>query len=155
MATESTEKPLRGKELLRQVVNQILTHPNEWNQKAWHCGTSHCVGGWCQVLAKAPLTESKDEMRELAELTEADADYLFAASRNISDIHCFVKTILDGKKPFNRDGFNRDGFDRDGFDRDGFDRDGFNRDGFNRAGFNRAGFNRAGFNRDGVKLELL
>lgn len=46
-------KPLRGGALARAAVNQILLHPETWDQSSWHsdCGTKHCFGGWCQILA--------------------------------------------------------------------------------------------------------
>src|ERR1700730_12207739 len=42
---------LKGKELLRAAVNRCITHPEEWRQTTWHCGTEHCIAGRCQVLA--------------------------------------------------------------------------------------------------------
>jgi hypothetical protein len=145
---------LTGPELLRAAVNQIIEHPETWNQRSWHCGTSHCVAGWCNVLAGNGTVEGNSVLIREVGISPGEAEWLSQPHRSLPDIYNFAKKVLSNRDGFNRDGFDRAGFDRDGFDRDGFDRagfdrDGFDRDGFNRAGFNRDGFDRAGFDRDG------
>lgn len=126
----------RGKELLRQVVNKILECPGEWDQKTWHCGTKHCVGGWAQILGGRPQdmdATAKDAM-ELIGLSQEDAAWLFSGARRIGEIHAFATAFVNGKRYYNQYGYNRDGYDRAGYNRDGYDRDGYNRDGYNRDG---------------------
>lgn len=36
--------------LLRKIQKQILTEPDRFWMGQWHCGTSHCLGGWAQTL---------------------------------------------------------------------------------------------------------
>jgi hypothetical protein len=162
---------LTGEKLLKTAVNQILAHPETWDQSNWHspCGTKHCIAGWCQILAGKPANDdtAKEDAMEALGLNEEEANTLFRASTSLPEIYYFATHFnetgydRDGydragfdKYGYNRDGYNRDGFNRDGFDRDGFDkydynRNGFNRDGFDRDGYNRGGYNREGYNRDG------
>jgi hypothetical protein len=166
---------LTGEKLLKAAVNQILAHPETWDQSQWHshCGTKHCIAGWCQILAglrRDDATASSDAANALG-ISSRDATFLFQGNRTIGQIYHFAKNFNRAgfdragfnragfnragfdRAGFNRAGFNRAGFDRDGFNRAGFNRAGFDRDGFNRAGFNRDGFNHDGFNRDGEKLQ--
>lgn len=42
-------------ELLRQIQDKIRQYPESFNMITWHssssCGTTHCIGGWCDVLS--------------------------------------------------------------------------------------------------------
>ena len=150
--------PLRGEKLLKAAVNQILAHPETWNQVVWHCDTGHCIAGWCQILAGRPqnsATVADEAMNDLG-ISFAERAWLFAGSRRLVEIYGFAERFSAGfdrdgrdRAGFDRAGFDRDGFDRYGFDRAGRDRDGFNCDGFDRYGFDRAGRDRAGFDRAG------
>ena len=62
MAVKKT-KPLRGKALLKAAINQILANPKQWDQETYHCGTKHCVAGWCQILGG----RTKEEIRNMEE----------------------------------------------------------------------------------------
>jgi hypothetical protein len=152
--------PLRGKALMVAVVNQILDKPACWNQSAWHCGTSHCFGGWAQVLGGKPADEMtvQKDAREMLELDAGEAEWLFAGYRLLPELHGFVAAKLAGedywsRAGYNRDGYNRDGYNRDGYNRAGYDRAGYDRAGYDRAGYNRAGYNRAGYDRDGYNRD--
>jgi len=166
-ATPATPTGLRGKELLRAAVNQIIRHPETWDQGDWHCGTSHCIAGHCQILAGHPEDANKvvEQASVAAGLTSRDACWLFSGKRSLHEIYEFAVSFLADRPYFNaagfdhsgrdrndfdRDGIDRDGIDRDGFDRDGFDRDGRDRDGRDRDGFNWAGRDRGGRDRDGL-----
>ena len=136
------EKQLRGPDLLCAAVNQILAHPETWNQSQWHCGTAHCIFGHCEMLAGGPTENTYDNVKAMLGLPPSDAAYLSRAQRTLPEIYQFAKIY-------------RDGWDRDGWDRAGWDRAGFNRDGWDRAGWDRDGFNRDGWDRDGEKLDMV
>jgi len=36
---------------LHQTLEYIKTHPNQWNQATWRCGTGMCFAGWACTLA--------------------------------------------------------------------------------------------------------
>lgn len=121
MDCEVKTEPLRGKELLRAAVNQILEHPESWDQKSWHnqCGTTHCVAGWCQILGgKPPSDDAADDAEKLLGIRSDEASWLFDYDRTISDIHGFAAAFLKDEE-YDRAGYNRAGYDRDGYDRDG------------------------------------
>jgi hypothetical protein len=146
---KAEQEPLRGAQLLRAAVNHIIEHPESWDQARWHCGTSHCLFGQCQIMAGFPQTSNgiREQVQYALGISQSEAAWLSAPNRLLPEIYGFAKKMLDPK--FDSDGFDSDGFDRAGFDSDGFNRAGFNRAGFNRAGFDSDGFDRAGFNRAG------
>ncbi len=107
---------LKGVELARAAINQILDHPESWDQRHWHCGTTHCFAGWCQVLAgkRANNDSCQSEVNELLGLNSADSHWAFSPYRTIGELHGFVKALIAGEAGFDRDGRDRDGRDRDG-----------------------------------------
>ena len=119
--SDPSSAPLQGEKLLKTAVNQILRHPDTWDQATWHseCGTKHCIAGWCQILSgnKVSACDAMRDARAALDISSADACWLFSGARSLGEIYHFAKN------------FSVAGFDRDGFDRDGFNRDGFNRDG--------------------------
>ena len=139
-------------ELLKRVVNHIIEHPETWDQRRWHCGTSHCVAGHCQIMAGKPPTDegAADDAREALGLDWDDAAWLFAPERTLPEIHGFAKAVLAGEA-----GYNHADYDRDGYNRDGYNRLGYDRRGYDRAGYDRDGYNRLGYDRNGSKLPLL
>ena len=139
---------LRGKELMRAVVNQILEHRETWDQCVWHsaCGTSHCVAGWCQILGgrEAKDESAQNDAMECLGISSLDAAWLFGSCRTLPEIYDFAKWFLSGEAGYDRYGYDRYGYDRYGYNRAGYDRYGYDRYGYDRYGYNRAGYNRAG-----------
>lgn len=76
------EQQIMNKKNLARVMNQIIEHPETWDQSNWHCGTSHCFAGWAQVMSgKNPSDLSaSDDAREWLGLGYYDSKWLFAAS---------------------------------------------------------------------------
>jgi hypothetical protein len=37
--------------LLERIADIVLADPERLYMVGWHCGTSHCIAGWAQVLA--------------------------------------------------------------------------------------------------------
>ncbi|MGL5937068.1 MAG: hypothetical protein ACRCZI_15765 [Cetobacterium sp.] len=97
----------------KKVLAQIEAHPETWNQKMWHCGTTHCFAGWAQVLSGKQANEdtARRDARVYLDLSIYEADYLFDPCRSLDDL----------KAGYDRDGYNRDGYNRAGYDRDGLD----------------------------------
>jgi hypothetical protein len=173
MATETATKPggksLRGAELLRAAVNQIIEHPETWIPHEWHCGTTqpgnvHCLARWCQILGALRENVNPNEVRELLGVSVEDANWLWSPRRTLSDLRYYAKETLAGRAVFDSYGLGRDGFDRDGFDIRGLDANGRDRggfgsdygyDGYDCHGFDRDGYNRAGRGRGGDKLPPL
>lgn len=55
--------------LLREIQQVIASRPEEFDINSWHahgsCQTTHCIGGWAQVLTGAPQNRHANEMAEL------------------------------------------------------------------------------------------
>jgi len=128
-----------NKRLLAAVVNQIITYPETHNQDEYHCGTSHCVAGWAQVLGHGPMlkypTNIWDDAVGLLGLSQDDAHYLFSSQRRISEIRIRASELITGDV-YDRDEHGRDrhGYDLDEYDQYGRDRDGLDRNGRDRDG---------------------
>ena len=37
-------------EMLVKALHLISQNPNHWNQNDWHCGTSHCLAGFLEII---------------------------------------------------------------------------------------------------------
>jgi len=124
-----------NKQLLADVVNRIITHPETHNQEIWHCDTSHCFAGLTQVLAYGPMsqypTNVKEDAADLLGLTPDYANYLFYPYRTFREIHLCVSELITGTGDNGRDRYGRDqdSMDRDGIDRDGYDQYGIDQNG--------------------------
>jgi len=93
-----------NKQLLADVFNHIITHPETHNQRKYHCGTSHCVAGWTQVLGRGPMPEYPLD-------ATYDANYLFASERTASEIHRRASQLIneDSCSEYDEHGRDRDG----------------------------------------------
>jgi hypothetical protein len=157
-----------NRENFQKVLDQIQSHPETWKQSSWHCGTTHCFAGWAQILAgKSPDGDTvRRDARMFLELSLADADYLFAQHRPLSDFREYLATNRAGYNSagYNSAGYDSDGYNRAGYDSAGYDSDGYNRagydsagydsDGYNHAGYNSARYNSAGYDSDGLDVNL-
>ncbi len=148
--SESTA--LRGAELARAAINQILDHPDEWDQTNWH-STKHCFFGHCQILGDCEqdrLTCFK-EVTELLGISTKDANWLSQPNRSLSDLHAYVAALIVEKENefFDQNGYPRDGYDQNGYDRDGYDQNGYDRTGYDQNGYDQNGYPRTGYDRTG------
>jgi hypothetical protein len=134
---------------LRAVLAKIEAHPETWYQASWHCDTTHCFGGWAQILSGCEQTERAAQVRRDARrwlgLTRYEADLLFAGQNTLQRIRELVEQFTSPGA-----GYDRDGYDRAGYNRDGYDRAGYDRDGYDRAGYDRDGYDRDGYDEDGL-----
>ena len=126
---------------LKAVLQQIEDHPETWNQGGWHCNTSHCVGGWAQVMSGKE--EDSDYVvihaRKWLSLSETEAKYLFNAYRTLDQIRTFVKQAEDcvNGNEFPYYGYDRNGRDKNGLNRQGIDIDGYDIHGYDSDGLDR------------------
>jgi len=115
-ASEAAERkyPVIQADNLRAVLAHIEAHPETWKQSSWHCGTSHCFGGWAQIMAGRPASDAsvRADARKWLGLTRYEADLLFDGYNSIETIREVVTELVS-------DGYNRDGYDRAYFDSDG------------------------------------
>jgi hypothetical protein len=53
-------------ELLQKTLGAIKDNPQHWNQKYWHCRTSHCFAGFAELIAhNIPINTSAHQIDEL------------------------------------------------------------------------------------------
>lgn len=94
-------------ERFRQVLEMIEANPEHWNQDDYHCGTSHCFAGFCELamlglaatVTVATVQVSRkpfgwrgvsDEAKEFLDISELEADYLFSCIRTLEDFRAMV-----------------------------------------------------------------
>lgn len=104
----------------QQVLDQIVAHPETWDQTQWHCGTSHCFAGWAQVLSGKPADETtaRRDARIYLDLSSWQADQLFHASTTLDELQAGVSK---DRETYDRQGYNMAGYDMAGYDRDALD----------------------------------
>ena len=80
------------KQLLAKAMNQILEHPETWDQTVWHCGTSHCFGGWVQIFGGHKESDTViASMRELLpNVSENDVFWVTDSDRTIPELYRWV-----------------------------------------------------------------
>jgi hypothetical protein len=86
---------LRGKELYVAAINQIIAKPETWDQSEWHCGTTHCVGGHCQIMGGRPES-IKSVCKDCQDLLGLDYDavsWMTSANRTFVELYEFAKTF--------------------------------------------------------------
>lgn len=99
--------------LLRQTLDYIKTHPQEWDQEVWRqvrpCGTVACFAGWACALNgdrfnpddwDFVITDEsgvsfpiEDRAREILGLTIGDADWLFDGGNTLDDLEQIVEEL--------------------------------------------------------------
>lgn len=96
-----------------QVLAKIEANPQHWNQRVWHCGTSHCFAGFAGLI-KEGLAVSCDERllwrsyphltsvpwhegQKWLELSWKEADWLFAQARTLDDFRWVRR--MHGRNP--------------------------------------------------------
>lgn len=96
-----TTEPLRGKELMRAVINKIIESPESWDQTCWHspCKTKHCIAGWAQILGGGEPKghRAQIEAQEFLGLTKEEANDLFDAGTPWPHIYEFAKRYIAGE----------------------------------------------------------
>lgn len=90
---------------IKEQVDYIKAHPEEWDQRYWHCKTCHCIAGFGHIAAMKNnakfyfdnLETFGDVLRgarvaaHYYEITETQSDWLFDKNRTIADFDAFIK----------------------------------------------------------------
>ena len=92
-------------ELLQKTLDTIKANPKHWDQRHWHCGSSHCFAGFAELLVRdLPINQPVNSEVFLSGETEQfatqqlglnvdDADILFAYDNTLADLELFVKEL--------------------------------------------------------------
>jgi hypothetical protein len=77
------------------VLNHIKAHPETWDQREWHCDTTHCFAGHAQILAGKPIDDlAHHDAMEFLDLTIEQAHYLFYKAKRIEDFERFLADAI-------------------------------------------------------------
>jgi hypothetical protein len=114
--------------LLEQVMAFIKDHPEKHDQGTWinDCGTAACFAGWTVLLTGWQQSSvDTDEVwkdgsrrfvgsvaREELDLTDADADLMFAGQNTVETLELMGKDLVNEGRLFPRWRFGWDGPER-------------------------------------------
>lgn len=91
--------------LLRQTMDYIEAHPEEWDQRVWSCGTTACFAGWAVKLSGIDIDAAVCDMgggvtasvgivaQELLGITDKAADALFSGCNRMGDLLFYVDAL--------------------------------------------------------------
>ena len=95
-----------NKKLLLATMQLIEDNPEHWNQKKWHCGTSHCFAGFVEchldgidfktehyTKIGSERTNTRGIARDGLGLTITWAAMLFAYKNTLDDLRSLVKIL--------------------------------------------------------------
>lgn len=91
-------------ERFRQVLEMIEANPEHWNQGYYHCGTSHCFGGFCDLVEQGLVANTEERGPALLklesscairaqmflEINKEEAGFLFACCRTLEDFRLML-----------------------------------------------------------------
>lgn len=59
---------------VKRVMKAIAEAPaQDFDMRKWHCGTAHCIGGWCEVIAHGEDFNNIVPTLEMAKATRTRA----------------------------------------------------------------------------------
>ena len=100
-------------ELLQKTLNAIKANPQHWNQKTWHCGTSHCFAGFAELIANnIPIETSAEDLiairytkllpygtgsyaEKLLGISDEDGDVLFHGYNTLEQLERMVAYLIE------------------------------------------------------------
>ena len=98
-------------EILDKALEMIEANPKHWDQNMWHCGTSHCLAGFCDLVIKGISSEQvptynyskvnsnfADNNQNLRYLFRAnnDLDYIKKNIQHLKNTQIITGVDLDG-----------------------------------------------------------
>lgn len=100
-------------ELLQKTLDTIKANPQHWNQKFWHCSTSHCFAGFAELIANnLPIEMSFEQLRafklngkleystgryaeKLLGISDDDGDTLFYGYNTLEQLERMVAYLIE------------------------------------------------------------
>ena len=152
-------------EILDKAVTLIETYPEHWNQDVWHCGTSHCLAGFCDLVVDkiAPNLISEYEYSEVDSYysdfarDNRNLGYLFKADNTLDYIKVNIQHLKDTGTitSYDSTGYDEDDMDREGFNKSGYDSDGYDKNGLDQNGYDKKGYDENSLDQNGYSEEDL
>lgn len=99
--------------LLQKTLDTIKANPQHWNQKTWHCGTSHCFAGFAELIANnIPIETSSEDLvairhtkllpygtgsyaEKLLGISDDDGEALFHGHNTLEELECMVAYLIE------------------------------------------------------------
>jgi hypothetical protein len=112
---------------LAKALVLIEANPDHWDQGSWHCNTSHCFAGFCDIVLDRQLKRSslKDirysENASMFALANPDLGYLFTHDNTLDYLQQEVAYLLRSGtiSGFDSEGLNEAGYEESDYDVDG------------------------------------
>lgn len=100
-------------ELLQKTLDTIKANPQHWDQKTWHCGTSHCFAGFAELIANNLRIETSYEqiralklngklksstascVKELLGISDDDGGVLFYEHNTFEQLEHMVAHLIE------------------------------------------------------------
>ena len=139
------------------AVKDAQDNPNHWNQRYWHCNTSHCIAGFADMRRNALLPQGAWPHNQRISAFAIDYPYwgidaeIFSSGNTLKTILGCLEHIRVHGFEYNRKGYGEDSYDREGYDKDGYDREGYDSQGYGEDGYNKDGYNKDGYDEDGYR----
>lgn len=86
---------------LKEIIAYIKANPEHWSQARWHCNTSHCVAGFCELKAAGYSLNTRFNYDKFEKLFKANSEL---ARRKLSHLWNTLMGKLYKKKGFNNAG---------------------------------------------------
>jgi hypothetical protein len=93
-------------DLIDDVMDHIDTHPEEWDQERWFCGTAACfagraalmdgweiVYGWGEIRKNGERRFAEGLAEDILGLSYDQSQRLFHPGNTLDDLHSMVKQI--------------------------------------------------------------
>lgn len=138
-------------EVLVKALALIEANPEHWDQTRWHCGTTHCLAGFCDIVQDNICEIDIKEIRYNTDIStfsrkHQGLGYLFEPYNTLDYLREEINYLVEHGEIT---GFDSIGYDEDNQDREGYDREGYDNDGHNRKGYDRDGYDEDGYDCDG------
>jgi hypothetical protein len=149
------------------IINTLVTaldlienNPSHWDQSNWHCGTSHCLAGFCDIVQNYTVIDLNkikfDVPTSDFAIQNPKLNYLFKADNTLDYIRDEINYLTTSANitGYDSNGYDRYGYDSNGYDRYGYDSNGYDSNGYDRYGYDRYGYDSNGYYYDGYDRDV-
>ena len=92
---------MKNAALAYKTLDYIKAHPEEWDQRLWHCGTTHCFAGLIELFTTGEdeaIAATWDVAQEALGVEKYDACLLFHGGNTLVELEEAIKEIF-GSRP--------------------------------------------------------
>ena len=93
---------MKNAALAYKTLDYIKAHPKHWDQSVWHCGTTHCFGGFVELFTTGKEANAWEltwsVAKEALGIAEVEAAMLFDSVNTLADLEEIIRVIF-GSRP--------------------------------------------------------